>query len=256
MNLIVILIFLKLLPMMAMDNQFNSNPGKQIEIEDCPAEGEKLKVVAFGNSITATRNTIKQVYAQRLPSLLLKKGIRAEVINAGAPGSHTGSVKDHDLFKIRHGMDRFETDVLAHNPDLVIIGFGTNDAYIDGSDPEGPSRIPLANYEKNLSSWIESLQEKSVQLILIAPNCLGKKFPRHQNERLYVYVQTVRKLSEKYSTGLVDNYQMFLDFEKENNHSMEELMLDGIHPNDLGHERIAHQLVREITRLVENPQNK
>lgn len=61
----------------------------------------------------------------------------------GIGGSHTGSVKDHNRFKIRHALDRFQTDVLDYNPDVVIMQFGINDSYVDEGGDGAESRIPL-----------------------------------------------------------------------------------------------------------------
>jgi lysophospholipase L1-like esterase len=249
MYLVVILFFLELLPNMAMNNYFNPDTGKPIEMNLFSLD-KTIKIVAFGNSITAVRSTVDQVYAQRLPFLLLEKGITAEVINSGIPGSHTGSIEDHDLFKIRHGMDRFETDVLAHNPDLVIIGFGTNDAHIDGSDPEGPSRIPLIDYKNNLELMINTLQAKEVKLILMAPNGLRGKYPAYQNERLKQYVAVVKGLSKKYQTGIVDNFKLFSDYQVDGISSPDDLLLDGVHPNDRGHALMADKICQEILRII------
>lgn len=207
-------------------------------------------MVAFGNSITATRNTIHQVYAQRLPIILAKRGLTAEVINAGVPGSHTGSIKDHSLFKIRHGRDRIKSDVLAHHPDLVIIGFGTNDAHIDGDDPEGQSRIPIADYKVNLTFMIKKFQKDGIKVILLAPSPLGDLFPDYQNDRLMLYVNTVRALSRTYQTGLVDNFKLFTEYPKHTGRPMDDLLLDGIHPNDLGHQLMAGELGDEIIRII------
>ncbi len=38
-----------------------------------------------------SRKTIYRVYAQRLPDLLLKKGIKANVINSGIAGHNTNN---------------------------------------------------------------------------------------------------------------------------------------------------------------------
>ena len=54
-----------------------------------------LTIVAFGDSTTAVRHTVKQVYADRLPPLLAACGSEAEVINTGIGGSHTGRLKDY-----------------------------------------------------------------------------------------------------------------------------------------------------------------
>lgn len=210
-----------------------------------------LTIVAFGNSITAERNTIDKVFAQRLPVLLHKNGVEAMVINSGIPGSHTGHITDNNLFKIKHALDRFESDVLAYTPDIVIIGFGTNDAHIDSNKPKGRSRIPLDKYENNLEYMINHLMNRGMHVILIAPNILGDKYEEFQNKRLFKYVRVVRHLAEKYKLGLVDNYKLFVNYQKKTGKSYEDLMLDGVHPNDSGHELIADELTKEIVSIVE-----
>jgi|TARA_R110002096_G_scaffold215671_6_gene403543 lysophospholipase L1-like esterase len=247
MNLLVVLFLLKLLPLTVVETVFKANSGK--ETETISSMGDKLKIVAFGNSITATRSTIDQVFAQRLPSLLLEQGIEVEVINSGIPGSHTGSIEDHDLFKIKHGMDRFETDVLAHNPNLVIIGFGTNDAHIDNAGPDGESRIPLKQYKRNLKFMIKELQAQGADVILIAPNGLRGKYPEYQNVRLKQYVEVVKKLAKRYHTGLVDNFKLFSDYYDTEENRAEEILLDGVHPNDKGHALMAEEISQEIVRI-------
>lgn len=220
--------------------------------KDCNYDGDTLVIVAFGNSITAERKTVNQVFAQRLPGLLAEEGVPARVINSGIGGSHTGRRTDHDLFKIRHGMDRFDTDVLAHNPDLVVIGFGTNDSYIDSKTPGGTSRISLDNYRRNLEYFITQLQGIDAQVVLIAPNILGARYGDFQNKRLLQYVKVVRKLSRKYNTGLVDNYKLFQKHASKNKISYEELMLDGCHPNDQGHALIASHLKTEVLKQLKS----
>jgi lysophospholipase L1-like esterase len=146
-------------------------------------------------------------------------------------------------------MDRFETDVLAHNPDLVIIGFGTNDAHIDGSAPDGPSRIPLKRYKRNLKMMIKALQSQGAEVILLAPNGLRGKYPEYQNVRLKQYVEVVKKLSNKYQTGLVDNFKLFSDYYDIKENAAEEILLDGVHPNDKGHALMADKICQEIVRI-------
>ena len=143
------------------------------------------------------------------PICYQQKAVSCQVINAGIGGSHTGKRSDHDLFKIKHAKDRFESDVLAKDPDLTLIGFGTNDSYIDSKVKNGPSRIPLEDYRSNLTYFINELQEAGSEIILIAPNILGTKYPVFQNKRLLKYVKVVRKLSKQFKTGLVDNYRLF-----------------------------------------------
>jgi lysophospholipase L1-like esterase len=193
---------------------------------------------------------VNQVFAQRLPALLAEKNIPAKVMNAGIGGSHTGRLSDNNIHKVRHASDRFETDVLAHQPDVVIISFGTNDSFIDSRKPGGPSRIPLKNYEKNLTHFIETLQSRKVGVVLIAPGPFVKEYEGFQNERLLQYVQVVRKLAKKYKTGLVDNFNDFNKYAADTGESVDALMLDASHPNDKGHKIIADNLVKEITKVL------
>jgi len=211
---------------------------------------DSIIIVAFGNSITATRKTINKVFAQRIDELLAKKGIEAKIINSGIPGSHTGHQEDNNLFKIRHALDRFKSDVLDYNPDIVIIGFGTNDAHIDNDHSYGPSRIPLTKYRDNLEFMIQELLAKNINIILIAPNILGNKYGDIQNKRLIKYVDVVCDLAHKYKTGLVNNYQLFIQYQLKTGISYETLMLDGVHPNDKGHKLIAKQLMNEIMNIL------
>ncbi len=220
-----------------------------------PAQGDPVVIVAFGNSITAVRKTVQRVFAQRLPSLLEPHGLKAKVINAGIGGSHTGHRKDHDLFKIPHALDRLDTAVLKKQPDLTIIGFGTNDSYIDSKVEGGPSRIPLSDYQRNLEYMIQQLKAEKSQIILMAPNLLGGNYPDFQNERLLLYVKTVRKLARKYGTGMVDNYTSFSRYARKKGNSLDDLLLDGVHPNDRGHELIATHLADEVLRLARKHNN-
>jgi lysophospholipase L1-like esterase len=96
---------------------------------------------------------------------------------------------------------------------------------------------------------INQLLERNIKVILIAPNILGEEFGKFQNDRLLRYVKIVRNLSRKLKVGLVDNYQLFVDFQKGTGKSYESLLLDGMHPNDQGQELIADRLATEILKI-------
>ncbi len=223
--------------------------GETIGIET-GEDRDSICIVAFGNSITAERETVDSVFAQRLPSLLEEHGLSCRISNAGIGGSHTGHRRDSDLFQIQHALDRLQQDVLDLEPDLVIVGFGTNDAYIDSKKASGPSRITLKEFKKNLTHIIQSLQAIGSKVILIAPNCLGKNYPDFQNERLRKYVNVVRNLAKKFETGLLDNYALFVNYDQVPAQSMDDLMLDGIHPNDKGHILMAQGLSEIIINIL------
>ncbi len=211
-------------------------------------EKKPVRIVAFGDSITAARRGVNQVWAQRLPDLLKGK-VPVELINAGVGSSHSGTIHDNSVAKVRHGRDRFEEDVLARNPDLVIIAFGANDAYIDSNTPEGPSRISLEQYRDNLVYMITALRKQKANVILVAPSPGAAPRPDFQDKRLYEYAKAVRALAKEYRTGLADNYQVFVDYGNKNG-GYGSLLPDGIHPNDEGHRLIAENMAKQIQRMV------
>lgn len=214
------------------------------------ASGDTIKIVAFGNSITARRATVDKVWADRLPYLLADRGITAMLINSGVGSSHSGRLEDNDFAKVRHALDRFETDVLDHNPDLVIISFGSNDAYIDGSNPKGASRISLEKFKANLSFMINELRKRNVLVLLVAPSpFVFPKERQYQNKRLKQYVKAVRKLSNVHRVGLADNYEIFSNLARKTG-GYGDLFPDGVHPNDEGHAMIAENIATAIIAMI------
>src|SRR5690606_38302228 len=129
------------------------------------AETDTLRIVAFGNSTTAPRPGVRQVYPERLQHLLEKAGLQSSVFNAGMGGSHTGSIADNDFHKVRHGKDRFE-EVLAQQAEWVMIWFGINDAWVD-DEKQMRSRIPLGAYADNLNYFIGEIRNQGGKVILM-----------------------------------------------------------------------------------------
>ena len=170
---------------------------------------ETLKIVAFGDSTTARRSTVKQVYADRLTDLLAKCGVQVETINAGVGGSHTGHVLDNRRHKRQHALDRFQSAVLSARPDVVVIQFGINDSWVDEGGPQGASRIPLCEYRANLTYIVKTLKKDGVQVILMTPNGLGNRHEAWRHQRLSTYAHAVRKIAANERVGLADVWKFF-----------------------------------------------
>ena len=208
-----------------------------------------LKIVAFGDSTTAARRTVKQVYADRLPELLKAIGLRAEVINAGVGGSHSGRLADNARHKRRHALDRFDDAVRSQNPDVVVVQFGWNDSWIDSDNPNGLSRIPVGQYAVNLAHIVDTLKEDGALVILMTPNRPRSAVDDWRVKRTQQYVHAVRKLAEEKRISLVDVWNEYERFEEVKTQSADDLLLDNVHPNDKGHELVASKLAKLIGRL-------
>lgn len=217
-------------------------------------EERPLRIVAFGDSTTAVREGIKAVYAQRLAEQLPKRGLPANVINAGVGGNTTADAAA-----------RFEHDVLSSNPDLVIMQFGLNDAAVDvWRDPKDTTpRVALDQYEKNLRQMTATLKEKHIRIILMTPNPLcwtpkmremygrppyDPKDPQGFDILVKNYVAAVRKIAADLHVPLVDVHAEYQKHFNDPKRSAAMLLPDGVHPNDQGHAIVADLLIPVILK--------
>jgi sialidase-1 len=205
-------------------------------------------IVMFGDSTTAPRpENIKKVYAQRVQEALQGSGMALPVHNAGVPSNTT-----------RDGRGRWAKDVLAYKPRVVVIQFGLNDQAIDvwRNPPATTSRVPLAEYEENLRWLIASAREQKIKPVLMTTNPLrwadktrelyGK--PPYRPDAadgfdtpvLSHYNDVVRRLAAELGVPLVDVHKAFTDKDPD------ALLLDGMHPNEKGHELITELLLPVI----------
>jgi lysophospholipase L1-like esterase len=211
-------------------------------------DDKELLIVTFGNSTTAPRKGVDSVYAVRIHELLSQAGIQNKVINSGIGGSHTGSVKDNNTFaKIEHGMDRFEKAVLSHHADWVTLNFGLNDAYQDKGIGTS-SRIPLEKYIENLNYFITQIKKDNGKVIVLTPNPIGSKLERFRYERLTQYKKAAKSLAKTNHVYFIDSWKLFYKYTRKDPKSIDSLLPDGTHPNDVGHKLIADAIVKIIKR--------
>lgn len=224
----------------------------------CLSAGEAadaVKIVAFGDSTTAPRMVEGKpltIYANLLATNAVLRARGVIVINAGVPGNTT-----------RDARARFDRDVLKRHPDMVIIQFGINDAWIQvwTNPPATQLRVSLKDYTTNLSYFVAELKERDVAVILMTPNPLrwtdklklrfgrapyAVDKPDGMDVFLRSYAQATREVAKDTGTPLIDVMAVFEAYGTKQNHSIDDLLLDGIHPNEKGHRLIADLLCQQI----------
>lgn len=220
------------------------------------AEPKPGGIVMFGDSTTAPRGSLK-VYATRVETMLQSVGSSFGVHNAGIGGNTT-----------RDALKRLQTDVLKYNPRIVVMQFGINDSAVDvwRNPPATEPRVPLAEYLSNLRSMIAAAQEAKAKVILMTPNPLrwtpkikelyGK--PPYDpaaedgfdSAMLAGYNDALRKLAAELKVPLVDVRAAYPEFAAKHQTTIEGMLLDGMHPNDLGQQLVAELLVPAIRDAV------
>ena len=100
-------------------------------------------ILAFGDSLTYGTGAGKN---QDYPSVLANLS-NLHVINEGIPGEISSK-----------GMERLPTLLDEHNPNLVILIHGGNDML---------RKLPRANLKQNLSSMIQEIQQRDIQVVML-----------------------------------------------------------------------------------------
>jgi lysophospholipase L1-like esterase len=205
---------------MTFNRQQGGEPGRDLFAKFQQAQaGRPLRCVAIGGSITqAGKGWIGDWLAEKFP--------RADVTMHNAGMSATGSML---------GMFRLERDVIAGQPDLVLIEFAVNDG---GSDDE-------------TAYWtLESIVRRL------------KTLP---NPPAIVFVETAsRTQSKRYRHAAIAQHYGLLNIDlqlktnaylKTNKLDWTALFSDSVHPNQEGHQFYARAIAEDLTPFVERAGN-
>jgi len=213
-------------------------------------------IIMFGDSTTAPRGAVK-VYATRVETTLQSIGCSLSVHNAGIPSNTTVQARK-----------RLQADVLHFKPRVVVMQFGINDSAVDvwKKPPATEARVSLAAFIDNYRAMITETQKQGAKVIVMTTNPLrwtsqlrelyGKP-PYNANAEdgfeslnLTRYNAALRKLATELNVPLVDVHAAYPDFAAKNKTSIEKMLLDGMHPGDLGHQLVAELLVPVIREAV------
>ncbi|MBN2311187.1 MAG: hypothetical protein JXR94_19575 [Candidatus Hydrogenedentes bacterium] len=192
------------------------------------AGAEPVTVVCFGDSVTGIyyHTGSRRAYSDMLAIALgrVYPESRLRVINAGISGHTTAD-----------GLARMENDVLSHKPHLVTVMFGLNDML----------RVPLAEFDRNLTTIISRCRAIGAEVILCTPNSVCET-ERRPIAKLEEYVAAVRAVAEREKTPLVDCYAAFEAVRAANPVEWTLLMSEFIHPNMNGHKLVAECIAEAI----------
>lgn len=196
------------------------------------------RIIFFGDSITQA-GVQPQGYITKIGEALLAKGIASQYELTGAG---IGGNKVYDLYL------RMDDDVLAKNPDVVVIWVGVNDVWHKATSGTGTD---ADKFEKFYIAIINKLQAKKIRVILCTPSTIGEKsdFTNQQDGDLNKYAQIIRDLAKNYHCGLLDLRDIFHSYELKNNPSNKDrgiLTVDGVHLNELGNQLVADKMLEVL----------
>jgi len=196
---------------------------------------KKTRIVFFGDSITQM-GANQGGYITKMQDMLEKNGKASqyELIGAGIGGN-----KVYDLYL------RMDSDVVAKNPDVVIIWVGVNDVWHKASSGTGTD---ADKFEKFYTAIIKKLQARNIKVVLVTPSTIGERtdFTNQQDGDLNFYSNIIRRLAQTYNCKLVDLRKDFRNYGLKNNPDNKEsgiLTIDRVHLNEQGNKFVAQKMM-------------
>jgi acyl-CoA thioesterase-1 len=200
-----------------------------------------LRIIAIGDSITkGVRPGVAaaETFCALIETELQKTGRRAEVVNSGIGNERTDGA-----------LARLDRDVIAKQPDIALIMYGTNDSYVDAgrTDP----RLTREQFAANLHEIIVRLAAAKIKPVLMTEPRWGEGakdgIGENPNERLETYVAACRDVAKETKTPLVDHFARWSDAAARGV-DVAQWTTDQCHPNPAGHRLLAAAIVKTLRR--------
>jgi len=197
--------------------------------KDWGVQAKRTKVVCFGDSIT------KRGYTPIMGDLL-----DVDTVMAGVAGNSTAQA-----------LRRMSKDVLAHEPDVVVIFFGTNDMRVDAPRVH----VPVDQYQQNLETMIKACTEIKAQVVLctLPPIKQEVYFTRYDKtffdaaggltDMIADYRKVALDVAGHRNLSVVDLNQLLLQ-------TPEWMHRDGVHPSPGGNRIIAEHIAKAVGPML------
>ena len=192
--------------------------------------GEDITIVGLGGSITQGGGiSDTNRYGEHISLWLNAKfpNIKVNYVNAGI-GSTTSLV----------GIHRLESDVLRHNPDIVLVDFTVN----DGASDE--------RYKLSYETILRKLLKNDIAVISVVFGSTGDpENPKRANNALVSHLHSMLY----YNVPVIDYYGALWRYVDNGIVSWkDDLTQDGLHPSNIGHVMIASAVEYYLNGIIEN----
>ena len=203
-------------------------------------QDKPVRVVFFGDSITQAAVN-PGGYIDKMNGMLATaaKKEQYELIGAGVSGN-----KVYDLFL------RMDDDVLAKQPNVVVVYVGVNDVWHKRLLGTGTDADKFVRFYEAI---LKKLKANNIRAIVCTPAAIGEKtdYSNDQDGDLNQYSKLIREVAQRNGAAVCDLRQMFLDYNLKNNPENKEsniLTTDRVHLNGLGNKMVAESLYKLIVQ--------
>lgn len=204
-----------------------------------------MVILVFGDSITQGYWDDQGGWAERL------RKAYSEALKENSPTFIKSGVAGNSSNEI---LTRFETETNSNtnirDQIIFIFAIGINDARID-IDPE-VNAYNAKNYAENLAEILKRAKRRSDKIMFVGlspcaePNAVASD-PVWTNDRIKEFNSILHNFCIQNNVSFVEIFEPFHEVQ-----NRAELLYDGIHPNNDGHQLIASLVSTELQKLLSN----
>jgi acyl-CoA thioesterase I len=197
--------------------------------------GEPITIVAIGSSSTAGTGASSSAasYPSRLEVELTQhfSGHLITVLNRGVGGDEIGDM-----------LERFDTDVIAAKPDLVLWQFGTNSVIRDDK---------LSNHNVAIREGLTKIRSTGADIVLIDPQFAPKVIVKPEATRMVELIARTAKLED---VDLFPRFEVMRRWHEVDHIAFKTFVSpDGLHMNDWSYGCFAKGLGIAIAEATQRP---
>lgn len=145
---------------------------------------------------------------------------------------------------IRHLAARWETDVIAQNPDWLSVMIGINDVWRYFDPINKPEAVPPREYEQTYETLIARTRPLLQGLVLMTPYYVEPDRAEPMRARMDEFSGIVAGLAQKHGAVFVDTQAAFDRVLVET--PAVTLAPDRVHPSPAGHQILAHAFLTAL----------
>ena len=194
------------------------------------------KVLLLGDSQTGWSGTVQYGWT----NLLMEKHVGyMDIINRGRSGYNTNCL-------LENMVDMVPT-VPAHQYDMAVVWFGTNDAV----NEDQPQHLPTSEYTKNLNEIVTRLVDMGIEadnILILTPATVDetKWEGTLTNENMRKYGELALDVARERQCQSADLFTIFSEYEGD------DLFMDGLHLDKKGSELVFGEVEKFVSERL-NP---
>ena len=189
-----------------------------------------LKIAFLGDSITWLGWNSPYGYVQKTVKALNDADYTITPFPEGINGNVTKEM-----------LNRMDTDVLNHQPDIMFFMGGINDIWLKNDS--------VRKYRKNVEKIIDKAQKDNIEVIIINLTVISEDINAPENKKIAAYNKMLEKIAKEKNVQLIDiNTSLWNEINNHENHGGIVTVSDGVHLNEKGNEILSKKIVNDFLK--------